>query len=269
MEGRNTNIVITEIMDLRTINATRYLTPLREGGSLPAIIEADDNFLYVLKFRGAGQGLKALIADLIGGEIARLLGLKMPEMVLVELSEGFGRTEPDEEIQDLLKASTGQNLGVHFLSGALTFDPEVHQIDPGTASMIVWLDAYLMNIDRTAKNTNLLIWNREVWLIDHGASMYFHHSWDSLSTSLQSSFPMIKSHVLLPFATALAAANEKALRSLTAEKIDAVVDLVPEEWLQHSEPEQSLEAIKNGYRQFLKERLQHSASFLKQAQDAR
>lgn len=256
-------------MNIRTINATRYITPLREGGSLPAIIEGDDGFLYVMKFRGAGQGLKALIADLIGGEIARLLGLKMPEMVFVELAEGFGRTEPDEEIQDLLKASTGLNLGVHFLSGALTFDPEVHKVDAATASMIVWLDAYLMNIDRTAKNTNLLVWNKEIWLIDHGASMYFHHNWESLATSLQSPFAMIKSHVLLPAATDLPAANDKALRILTTENIDLIVDMVPEEWLRNSEPEHKLEEIKNGYKQFLNERLQHSASFLKQAQDAR
>ncbi len=254
---------------MRTINAIRYITPLREGGSLPAIIEGDDDFLYVLKFRGAGQGLKALIADLIGGEIARLLGLKMPEMVFVHLAEGFGRTEPDEEIQDLLKASTGLNLGVHFLSGALTFDPEVHMIDAETASMIVWLDAYLMNIDRTAKNTNLLIWNREIWLIDHGASMYFHHNWESLPTALQSPFAMIKSHVLLPLATDLQTANAKALAVLTPENIDAIVDKLPDEWLQHSEPERSLAEIKNGYKQFLNERLQHSASFLKQAEDAR
>lgn len=254
---------------MRSINATRYITPLREGGSLPAIIEGDDNFLYVLKFRGAGQGLKALIADLIGGEIARALGLKMPEMVFVELAEGFGRTEPDEEIQDLLKASTGLNLGVHFLSGALTFDPEVHHIDEATASMIVWLDAYLMNIDRTAKNTNLLIWNHELWVIDHGASMYFHHNWDSLPTSLQSPFAMIKSHVLLPKATDLKAAEAKALSILTYDKLDKIVDLVPEEWFQNSEPERSVEEIKNGYKQFLNERLQHSASFVKQAQDAR
>lgn len=256
-------------MSLRTINATRYLSPLREGGSLPAIIEGDDNFLYVLKFRGAGQGLKALIADVIGGEIARLLGLKMPEMVLVELSEGFGRTEPDEEIQDLLKASTGLNLGVHFLSGAITFDPEVHKIDAATASLIVWLDAYLMNIDRTAKNTNMLIWNKELWLIDHGASMYFHHNWESLPASLKSPFAMIKEHVLLPFATALETAEQKALSVLSPERIDAVVALVPDEWMQQSEPERDLLEIKAGYRQFLNDRLQHSAQFLKQAIDAR
>ncbi len=256
-------------MPLRTINAIRYISPLREGGSLPAIVAGDDDFLYVMKFRGAGQGLKALIADVIGGEIARLLGLKMPEMVLVGLAEGFGRTEPDEEIQDLLKASTGLNLGVHFLSGAITFDPEVHKIDAATASLIVWLDAYLMNIDRTAKNTNMLIWNKELWLIDHGASMYFHHNWDSLPTSLKSPFAMIKEHVLLPFATELEAAAQKALAVLSPGNIEAVVALVPDEWMQQSEPGRDLQEIKAGYHQFLNDRLQHSAQFLKQAIDAR
>lgn len=256
-------------MPLRTINATRYISPLREGGSLPAIVEGDDDFLYVMKFRGAGQGLKALIADVIGGEIARLLGLNMPEMVLIELAEGFGRTEPDEEIQDLLKASTGLNLGVHFLSGSITFDPEVHKIDAAAASLIVWLDAYLMNIDRTAKNTNMLIWNKELWLIDHGASMYFHHNWESLPTSLKSSFAMIKEHVLLSYATELETASQKALAILTPENIDTVLALVPEEWLQQSEPERPLAEIKAGYSQFLNDRLQYSAQFLKQAIDAR
>lgn len=256
-------------MPLRTINAIRYISPLREGGSLPAIVEGDDDFLYVMKFRGAGQGLKALIADVIGGEVARLLGLNMPEMVLIALAEGFGRTEPDEEIQDLLKASTGLNLGVHFLSGAITFDPEVHTIDAATASLIVWLDAYLMNIDRTAKNTNMLIWNKELWLIDHGASMYFHHNWDSLSTSLQSPFAMIKEHVLLPYATELEAAAQRALAILTPENMDAVIALVPDEWMQQSEPERTLQEIKDGYHRFLNDRLLHSAQFLKQAIDAR
>src|SRR5690606_35035473 len=156
-------------MPLRTINAIRYISPLREGGSLPAIVAGDDDFLYVMKFRGAGQGLKALIADVIGGEVARLLGLNMPEMVLVELAEGFGRTEPDEEIQDLLKASTGLNLGVHFLSGAITFDPVVNTVDAELASRIVWLDCLLTNVDRTVRNTNMLMWHKELWLIDHGA----------------------------------------------------------------------------------------------------
>src|ERR1700742_4223530 len=166
-------------IQLRTVNVTRYVTPLREGGSLPAIAEADDGFLYVLKFKGAGQGPKALIAELIGGEIARLLGLKIPELVFANVDEAFGRTEPDEEIQDLLKASTGLNLALHYLSGSLTFDPAVDKVDPLTASQIVWLDCLLTNVDRTARNTNMLVWHKELWLIDHGAALYFHHSWSN------------------------------------------------------------------------------------------
>src|SRR6201992_4387502 len=155
-------------LSLRSVHVTRYVTPLREGGSLPAIAEADDGFLYVLKFRGAGQGAKALIAELIGGELARALGLKVPEIVFANLDEAFGRTEPDEEIQDLLKASVGLNLALHYLSGAITFDPAVTALDARLCSQIVWLDCLLMNMDRTARNTNMLLWHRELWLIDHG-----------------------------------------------------------------------------------------------------
>src|SRR6202789_4253627 len=161
----------------RMVQVIRYVTPLREGGSLPAIAEADDGFLYVLKFRGAGQGPKALIAELIGGEIARAVGLNVPEIVFANLDEAFGRTEPDEEIQDLLKASTGLNLAVHYLSGAITFDPAITRPDSNLASQIVWLDCLLTNVDRTARNTNMLTWHKELWLIDHGAALYFHHSW--------------------------------------------------------------------------------------------
>src|SRR5690606_4867948 len=164
---------------LRTVQVTRYVTPLREGGSLPAIAEADDDFMYVLKFRGAGQGVKALIAELVGGEVARAVGLKVPELVFASLDEAFGRTEPDEEIQDLLRASEGLNLGLHYLSGAITFDALVTTVDTTLASQIVWLDCLLTNVDRTARNTNMLIWHKELWLIDHGASLYFHHSWQN------------------------------------------------------------------------------------------
>src|SRR5436190_12351072 len=162
--------------ELRTVNVTRYITPLREGGSLPAIAEADDNFLYVLKFRGAGQGVKALIADLVGGELARALGFKIPEIVFANLDSAFGRTEPDEEIQELLRKSEGLNLGVHYLAGAISFDAAINTPDALTASQIVWMDALLTNVDRTPKNTNMLMWKKELWLIDHGAALYFHHS---------------------------------------------------------------------------------------------
>ena len=162
--------------EIRTVNVTRYITPLREGGSLPAIAEADDGFMYVVKFRGAGQGAKTLIAELISGEIGRALGLKIPEIVFAKLDAAFGRSEPDEEIQDLLKASTGLNLALHYLPGAITFDAVTTIIDEELASKIVWFDAFTANVDRTPRNTNMLTWNKELWLIDHGASLYFHHS---------------------------------------------------------------------------------------------
>ena len=188
---------------LRTVNVTRYITPLREGGSLPALAEADDDFKYVLKFKGNGHGPKALIAELIGGEIARTLGLRIPELVFANLDEAFGRTEADEEIQDLLQGSKGLNLALHFLSGAITFDPVVTTLDAKKASQIVWLDAFITNVDRTFRNTNMLIWNKELWLIDHGASLYFHHSWVNWETHAKSAFTLIKDHVVLPQASML------------------------------------------------------------------
>src|SRR5476651_1661264 len=207
---------------LRTVNVIRYVTPLREGGSMPAIAEADDDFLYVIKFRGAGQGAKALIAELIGGEIARALGLKLPEIVFANLDEAFGRTEPDEEIQDLLKASVGLNLGLHYLSGAITFDPAVTLVDPKLASQIVWLDCLLTNVDRTARNTNMLTWNKELWLIDHGAALYFHHSWHNWEEQAKRPFVQVKDHVLLPFASELETADTELKAILTPEVIQSV-----------------------------------------------
>ena len=180
--------------EIRTVQVTRYVTPLREGGSLPAIVEADDEFMYVLKFRGAGQGIKALIAELISGEIARLLGFRVPEIVFVELDEAFGRTEPDEEIQDLLRASEGLNLGLHYLSGAITFDALVTTIDAGLASKVVWLDSLITNVDRTPRNTNMLMWNKQLWLIDHGASLYFHHAWQNWEEQAKRPFAQVKDH---------------------------------------------------------------------------
>src|SRR6201996_6997903 len=204
---------------LRTVNVTRYVTPLREGGSMPAIAEADDGFLYVLKFRGAGQGVKALIAELIGGEIARTLGLRVPEIVLSGLDVGFGRSEADEEIQDLLKASVGLNLGLHYLSGSITFDPVVNSVDPLLASKIVWLDCLLTNVDRTPRNTNMLVWNKELWLIDHGASLYFHHSWDNWQQQALRPFTQVKDHVLLSKASELDFVDEEFKAILTPELI--------------------------------------------------
>lgn len=216
---------------IRAVDVTRYVTPLREGGSLPAIVEADDGFLYVLKFRGAGQGIKALIAELLGGEIARTLGFRVPEIVYANVDSAFGRTEPDEEIQDLLKFSEGLNLGLHYLSGAITFDPGVNQPDPLLASKIVWLDCLITNVDRTVRNTNMLMWKKELWLIDHGASFYFHHSWDNWKQQAQRPFVQVKDHVMLPWATRLEEVNALFLELLTPEKIKTIVSFIPAEWL--------------------------------------
>ncbi len=253
---------------LRTVHVTRYVTPLREGGSLPAIVEADDGFLYVLKFIGAGQGRKALIAELIGGEIARVLGLKVPEIVFAMVDSAFGRTEPDEEIQDLLKASVGLNLALHYLSGAITFDPTVNTIDPLLASNIVWLDCLLMNMDRTAKNTNMLYWHRELWLIDHGASLYFHHNWPTWEQLALRPFTLVKDHVLLPQASLLQQADETAHEVLTEACIRNIVDLVPEEWLAGDTHFATVAAHREAYVHFLTTRLANAALFLKEAQHA-
>ena len=253
---------------IRSVNVTRYVTPLREGGSLPAIVEADDEFLYVLKFRGAGQGVKALIAELIGGEIARALGLRVPEIVFANVDPAFGRTEPDEEIQDLLKFSEGLNLALHYLSGAINFDPVVNRVDPFLASKIVWLDCLLMNVDRTVRNTNLLMWQKELWLIDHGASLYFHHSWKDWEEQSLKPFVHVKDHVLLPWASQLDEVDESFRAELTSEKIISIVGLIPIEWLV-SESEPDAEVNRKVYEQFLLNRIHHSANFIKQAQNAR
>jgi len=254
--------------DIRTVNVTRYVTPLREGGSLPAIAEADDGFLYVLKFRGAGQGVKALIAELIGGEIARALGFKVPEIVFANLDTAFGRTEPDEEIQDLLKASVGLNLALHYLSGAITFDPSVTHLSYKQASQIVWLDCLLTNVDRTPRNTNMLTWNKELWLIDHGAALYFHHSWDNWQEQATRPFMQVKDHVLLSRATELDTVDEEFKVILTPETIRAVVSLVPDEWIK-TEWQETPDEVRAVYSGFLEARVAASAIFVKEAQHAR
>lgn len=255
--------------ELRTVNVTRYIMPLREGGSLPALAEADDEFKYVLKFKGAGHGVKALIAELLGGEIARALGLRIPELVFANVDEAFGRTEGDEEIQDLLKGSQGKNLALHFLSGALTYDPVVTQLPAKLASQIVWLDAYITNVDRTFRNTNMLLWNRDLWLIDHGASFYFHHTWTNWETHAKSPFALIKDHVLLPQATLLDEVDVDFKKILTDETLQNIVALIPEEWLKWNDSDLSPEEIRNVYLQFLLIRKNNSAQFIKEAQNAR
>jgi hypothetical protein len=255
--------------DLRTVNVMRYITPLREGGSLPALAEADDDFKYVLKFRGAGHGVKALIAELVGGQIAKALKLQLPELVFANLDEAFGRTEADEEIQDLLQGSQGLNLALHFLSGAITFDPVVTTVDAKLASQIVWLDAYITNVDRTFKNTNMLIWHKELWLIDHGACLYFHHSWNNWEQHAKSPFALIKDHVLLPQASLLKEVDAEFKAILTPEILEEIVNTIPVDWLQWEDTDETPEGLRNVYSQFLKTRLENSEIFVNQAQNAR
>lgn len=255
--------------NIRTVQVTRYVTPLREGGSLPAITEADDDFLYVLKFHGAGQGKKALIAELICGELARALGLKIPEIVFAQLDESYGRTEGDEEIQDLLRASEGLNLGLHYLSGAITYDPAVNEIDSLLASKIVLLDALITNVDRTARNTNMLMWHKELWLIDHGAALYFHHSWDNWEPHSKRPFLLIKDHVLLPFASKLDEAEEVLKTLITEDLVDSIVKLIPDDWLNTREGNSNPEAMKAVYKSYLLNRLSISETLKNNAQDAR
>ncbi|HNT50956.1 MAG TPA: aminotransferase class I and II [Cyclobacteriaceae bacterium] len=249
---------------LRHVNITRYITPLREGGSLPALVEADDQFLYVLKFRGAGQGRKALIAELLGGEIARMLGLHVPEIVFANLDVAFGRIEGDEEIQDLLKASVGLNLAVHYLSGAVTFDPLVTKIDATLASKIVWLDCLLHNVDRTVRNTNMLWWHKELWLIDHGAALYVHHTWHDWQNP-ERPFPKIKDHVLLPVATRLKEVSASLVALLTPEKLQSLVALIPGEWLENEPGFNSTEEHRMAYLQLLTSRIAHADFFVNEA----
>lgn len=255
--------------EIRTVSVTRYVTPLREGGSLPAIAEADDGFLYVLKFRGAGQGTKALVAELIGGEIARALGIAIPEIVFALLDEAFGRTEPDEEIQDLLKASLGLNLGLHYLSGSITYDAVSMPIDPLLASKIVWLDNLITNVDRTARNTNMLVWHKELWLIDHGASLYFHHNWEHQAHAADKNFAQIKDHVLLPQAAKLEEANALATKILTPGLIEKIVQTVPDDFLLWEGVNDTPDIIRQVYAAFLKQRISHADLFTQTAIDAR
>ncbi len=256
-------------ISLRTVRVLRYIMPLREGGSLPGLTEADDGFKYVVKFRGNGHGPKALIAELIGGEMARALGLRVPEVVFAELDEAFGRTEGDEEIQDLLQASQGLNIGLHFLAGAITFDPVVTTVDPDLASRIVWMDALLTNIDRTVRNTNMLLWQKELWLIDHGSCLYFHHSWSNWERHATGPFEPIKDHVLLPRATRLNIADESCRALLTPEVVHSIVALIPDDWLRWDDAEGTPAELRAVYERFLTLRLERSAISTSEANDAR
>jgi hypothetical protein len=251
---------------LRTIQATRYVTPLREGGSLPAIIEADDCGLYVLKFRGAGQGPLALVAELVAGEIGRALGLRVPELVLVEVEEGLGRNEPDAEIRALLKRSVGVNLAMDFLPGATMFDLAAgDRVEAEDASLGVWFDGFVSNVDRTARNPNLLMWHGNPWFIDHGAALYFQHSWrnEGQVADPRSRFGAIRQHVLLRWASALEAADRMAGRRLGEELFGEILAMVPEDWLGERG---NAGILREEYVRYLTERLASSAGFVEEAE---
>ena len=253
---------------MRTVNTTRYVTPLREGGSLPAIVEADDEGMYVLKFRGAGQGTKALIAELIAGELARAAGLLVPELVFVNLDPEIAKTEPDPEIQDLIKASGGLNLGLDYLPGSVMFDPVAEKPNAELASRIVWFDAYVTNLDRTPRNANMLMWHRRLWLIDHGAALYFHHAWKDMDQRSKDPFALIKDHILLPFADALEVADEAMTALMTEEVIKSVVDLVPDDWMRDS-PFSTAAENRQAYVEYLTRRLEAPRNFVEEAIRAR
>ena len=252
-------------MELRNEELTRYILPMREGGSLPLLGEAADGFRYVIKMRGAGHGKKALISELIGGLVAKAFKFNTPELVLLNLDSAFGITEPDEEVQELLRKSEGLNLGMHFLDGAATFDPAVNQVDELTASKLVWLDAFLTNVDRTRLNPNMMIWHNELWLIDHGASLYFHHSWKDPETAALDPFPYISRHALLPYATRLEEADTLMRQAITPRTLNKIVDLIPEEWLEEEGSEISPTERREGYRKFLTKRLAESNIFTQEA----
>ena len=256
-------------MTVRTVIATRYVTPLREGGSLPAIVEADDDGMYVLKFRGAGQGPRALVAELVAGELARAVGLLVPEIVFVELDPDLARTEPDPEIQALIRASAGLNLALDYLPGAVTFDPVVDKVESDLASCIVWFDAYVSNVDRTPRNSNMLVWHRRVWLIDHGAALYFHHSWDNAAKRRRDAFPQIKDHILLSFADTLLQADATMVGRLSSDLIERIVRLIPGVWLAATDSIGGSDEQREAYIKHFLERLEPPRAFLEEAVRAR
>jgi hypothetical protein len=260
----------TQPLSLRTVAATQYVTPLREGGSMPAIVEADDDGLYVLKFRGAGQGPKALIAELVAGEIGRRLGLPVPEIVFVDLDPALAGAEPDPEIHDLLGRSPGLNLALDFLPGALPFNPaSAPPLDPSLAAGVVWLDALTTNPDRTPRNTNLLVWHRRLWLIDHGAALYIHHTWREPAAHARGSFERIRDHVLLPFAGDIRDADEALVPALTPEALSAIVAAIPEEWLLEPLDPTDADTRRRAYVEYLLARLEHRATWVEEAERAR
>jgi hypothetical protein len=250
------------VTPLRTVEATRYVTPLREGGSLPAIVEADDCGLYVVKFRGAGQGPLALVAELVSGEIGRVLGVRVPEIVLVEIDDALGRNEPDQEIRELLLASPGLNLAMDYLPGSIMFDPAAKPVvDPDVASAAVWFDAFVTNVDRTARNPNLLWWHKSLYFIDHGASLYFHHDFQDLDRKAISPFTMIRDHVLLKWASRIAEQDAILRARLNSEVFTEILAQVPELWL---DP-----ALRAEYVRYFVRRLENARAFAEEAMRAR
>jgi len=257
---------------IRTITATEYVTPLREGGSLPAIVAGDDSGTYVLKFRGAGQGAKALVAELVAGEIARILGLPVPEIVFVDFDPRMAMTERDPEIQDLLRKSEGLNLALDYLPGSITFDPLIDAKIGGNArlaSAIVWFDALVTNVDRTVKNTNLLVWHRKLWMIDHGASLIFHHNWDGAAGRSRLPFKQIGDHVLLRWATELPEVDAELAALLTPEAVAGVVDMIPDSWLADEPGFASAGELRAAYRDYLTQRLESPRQWMEDAVRAR
>ena len=256
---------------LRKLEATQYLVPLREGGSLPAVVGADDGHQYVMKFRGAGQGPKALIAEIVAGEIGRHLGLPIPELVLLELSPLLARSEVHEEIQDLLRASVGLNLGLAYLPGAQSYNPLLPPPVPDSllASSVVWFDAFVTNVDRTARNTNLLLWQKKIWLIDHGAALYWHHDWNGYQERIASPFALIRQHVLLPWARELEAVDELFVPELSDDFLRSVLALVPDVWLEHETVFATVDEQRAAYLNYFRGRRAASASFVQEALRAR
>ena len=253
----------TQIASLRHVNATRYVMPLREGGSLPGLVEADDDGMYVVKFRGAGQGSGALVAELVVGELARSIGLPVPELVFIDVDPVLGRSEPDGEVQALIQASAGLNLGCDFLPGALKFDGAMAgMVDESLASAIVWFDAYITNIDRTARNTNMLWWHRSLKIIDHGAALYVMHAWEGYESRVTTPFGASRDHVLLSRATQIADADAHYAALIDADLIHHITGLVPSAWWPLGQRWQAPEQARDAMRHYLVERIRFPRAFV-------
>lgn len=255
---------------LRTVVATRYVTPLREGGSVPALVEADDDGLYVVKLLGAGHGRKALIAELVCGEIGRVLGLPVPDLVLVELDAAFAKAEPDPEIHDLLVASAGTNVGLDFLPGSLAFAPSAGPApSPDVAAGVVWFDALVMNIDRTPRNPNLIVWHRTTYLIDHGSGLYIHHTWRDPAEHARRPFEGVRDHVLLPSAGSIVEADERLAPLLDRAGLEAILADVPDDWLVPEPNYPTPATLRAAYVDYLTRRLEAPRAFVEEAERAR